>query len=513
MGGNVQTEAISAPRKIFVYLLLCFFILPELDVPVIGDLVRKAVNSTGIALPWGMALTVLFFLTSHRARAQLAQIPTWLLTAFAIFALYLLLQALFYVRALDATALRAVVATLTAPVIVVGTFIIASNLPWRFVPLAMAIILVLSFGVFLNQFLGLGLNNFIIENWTEVWFYKVQLGYKSLGPSLAPREEYTPTIGSEASHEVYTYLSLLIMGYVAMRRRAISGFAWLFVAAVFLFVMINNGSRSSLFIVVIAGVIFYLLNLLASYKQNVLKTIFYILIPVVGALHILQIPAVFDMVAQLNIQWRFLEYWAETHYEGRINADAMQLVFGPRFYPLAVHIQTPLYYPVGLPINTSIEEIYQFSQQKLNMDPIETTNVLLTYGVENRELINQTASEKIVESELVTSGQIYHTLHSNLSPRTWITYTWAYLGILGWLITVSLYAYSAFVAYLLFKRNELILAAVLLTIVIASSVSTGVGGTQLYFIFGLLCAIAHGHLNLPPRSLSEEFLNRGRVIR
>ena len=513
MGEKVKTDAITQIRKIFVLLLLAFFLLPELDVPVLGDAIKDTLTSTGIALPWGTALTLLFFLTFRHAREQLARLPAWLLATFIIVALYLSLQILVFAGAgtIEGVALRGAIATLSAPIIVVGTFVIASYLPWGIAPRAMLVIFVLSLGVFLNQILGLRLNNFIVENWTQVWFSAVLPAYVSLGFGLDPSKAYTPTIASEASHEVYTYLTLLTMGYVAMRRHAISRLAWLFTVAAFLFVAINNGSRSSLFIVVISGIIFYLLNILASYQQNILRTVFYILMPVVAALILIQIPLVEKLVFTTYQQWQFLQTWADIHYDGVIGVDSLEVLVGPRFYPLAVHIQTPLYYPIGLPINTSAYEMYQYSLEKLGMNPLETVNLLLQQYVGNRELMNETATEALVVDELETHNQIAHALHSHMSPRTWITYTWAYLGVLGWLISASLLAYSAFVAYILFQRNELVLAAVLLTVVIASSLSTGVGGTQLYFIFGLVCAIAHGRLYLPPRKVSEKFLSRGGV--
>ena len=512
MRENVQKRAKAAPSQIVVLVLLTFFILPELDVPVIGAVIRATLRSTGIALPWGMALTTLFFLTSNYAQTQLTRLPAWFLSVFTVVALYLFLQALLFATEMSGYALRAVIATLSAPIIVVGAFVIAPHLPWRFIPSAMLAIFVLSFGVFLNQILDLRLNNFIVENWTEVWIFHVLPAYKSLGFGLEPAKSYTPTIASEASHEVYTYLTILIMGYVAMRRQVISRLAWYFTLAAFLFVLIHNGSRTSLFIIVIAAVIFYLLNLLASYKQNIFRTIFYILMPVVGVLLLFQIPFVSKLVSTVYSQWQLLQIWAEIYYEGKINADALQIVVGPRFYPLAVHIQTPLHYPIGLPINTSIEEFYQFSLQKLDLDPLRTTHLLLQQYVGNREFMNETAKEALVVNELVTRNEIHHTLRANLIPRTWLTYAWTYLGIVGYLITVALFAYSAFVAYLLFKRNELTLAAVLLTIVIAFSVSTGVGATQLFFTFGLLCAVAHGHLHLPPRNASGKFLRQKQAL-
>lgn len=235
--------------------------------------------------------------------------------------------------------------------------------------------------------------------------------------------------------------------------------------------------------------------------------------PVVSALLLIQIPFVGELAFTIYKQWHFLQVWAEIHYHGEISVDSLQVLVGPRFYPLAVHIQTPLYYPIGFPISTSFQELYQFSLQKLDMDPLRTTHLLLQQYVGNREFINETASEAIVVDKHITHNQVNHTLLTNLSPRTWITYTWAYLGILGWLITALLCAYTAFVTYLLFKRNELILVAVLLTVVVASSLSTGVGGTQLYFLYGLICAIAHGRLYIPPRNVSWKFIGEEHALR
>lgn len=512
IGDNAHTKAKTAPQRIFVFGLLAFYILPELDIPAVGTVIRSVVKTVGIALPYGVILTTLFFLTSQHAQSRLTRIPPGFLIVLGISAFYLFLQFFYFLDTLDATALRAVIATLSAPIIVIGTFVIAPYLPWQLVLRITLVAFVLSFIVFLNRVLGLGLHNQIIEFWTEVWFFKVLPAYKS-DPGGLPGKAYTPTIASEGSHEVFTYFTILLLGYVAMRRHAISKFAWLFIGAAFLFMMFNNGSRSALFVIVISAVAFYLLNLLASYQQSASKTIFHLFWPPVVALILYQIPVVYRLVNLVIEQWNFLHYWADTHYGGEITADTMKILVGPRFYPMFVHINTPLYYPIGFPITTSTFEMYDVAREKFGMDPLKTAAFLPGDYVQDPLEEEKDNTDRHIDLLYGTHARLLHALHANLSPRTWLTYTWAYLGIFGYLITLALFAYSAVVTYLLFRRNEIILAAVLLTALIASSTSTGVGATQLYFVFGLICAIAHGHLYLPPRNVSGKFLSKEGVLR